>query len=139
MSQTLFALGAVPFIILGTVHGIYTAIDAKRPFRLTPKSPDVRTAMQSTPLRIHPSTNTWLGWIGFNFSHTLGAVTFGAIYLLLAITEFDFLATNILFSTIPVVVSGTYLVLAYKYWFIIPLIGIGFGFCCFIAAALLLI
>ena len=25
-------------------------------------------------LRIHPTTNTWRAWIGFNFSHGLGAI-----------------------------------------------------------------
>jgi|DEB0MinimDraft_10_1074344.scaffolds.fasta_scaffold35328_2 hypothetical protein len=138
MIETLIVLGAAPFIILGTVHGIYTAVDAKRPFRLTPRSQEVREAMQSTALKIHPSTNTWQGWIGFNFSHSLGAVTFGALYVFLAVAEFSVLEENTFLSVVAVLVSGSYLVLAYRYWFIIPLIGIGFGFACFLGAAVLL-
>ncbi|MDG2244393.1 MAG: hypothetical protein P8L66_12990 [Rhodospirillaceae bacterium] len=81
MSQTLFIVGSVPFIVLGIVHGLYTWIERTRPFRLTPHTPEVRDAMQSSTMVIHPITNMWRGWLGFKFSHILGAVVFGGLYV----------------------------------------------------------
>lgn len=88
--------------------------------------------MQDSTMNIHPSTNMWWAWLGFNFSHSLGAVAFGLVYLILTLTDFAVIASNPLLLGLPVVVSGTFLLLAWRYWFIIPLVGIGIGFGCFV-------
>lgn len=88
--------------------------------------------MQGSTMAIHPSTNMWRAWLGFNFSHSLGAVTFGLVYLILAVTDFGVITSNPMLLGLPVVVSGIFLLLAWRYWFIIPLVGIGIGFGCFV-------
>ncbi|NKB44538.1 MAG: hypothetical protein GKS03_09705 [Alphaproteobacteria bacterium] len=133
MSQTFFVLGSIPFIVLGFAHGVYTWIERTRPFRLTPHKPEVREAMQGSTMVIHPSTNMWRGWLGFNFSHSLGAVVFGLIYLVLATSDFAVIAANPVLLWLPIVTSGLFVVLAWHYWFIIPLVGISIGFGCFVA------
>lgn len=137
MVSTFFILGSLPFIILGFAHGVYTWIERTRPFRLTPRKPEVRTAMQDSTMNIHPSTNMWRAWLGFNFSHSVGAVAFGLIYLTLAVTDFAVIAGNPILLGLPVVFSGTFLLLAWRYWFIIPLVGIGSGFGCFVVGVAL--
>lgn len=133
MTQTLFILGTVPFIVLGFAHGVYTLIEERRPFRLTPHKPEVREAMKSSTIAIHPSTNMWRGWLGFNYSHSVGAMTFGLIYLILASTDFTVITGNPMLLWLPVVVSGLFVVMAWRYWFFIPLTGISMGFACFAA------
>lgn len=132
MAQTFFILGSLPFIVLGFAHGVYTWIERTRPFRLTPRKPEVREAMQDSTMNIHPSTNMWRAWLGFNFSHSLGAVAFGIIYLTLTLTDFTVIASNPLLLGLPVAFSGTFLLLAWRYWFTTPLVGIGIGFGCFV-------
>lgn len=89
--------------------------------------------MMSSTLKIHPTTNVWRAWLGFNFSHSVGAVTFGLIYLILAISEFDVLTGNPILLWLPVAVSGAFVLMAWRYWFIIPLVGTSLGFLCFVA------
>ena len=131
VSQTFFVLGSIPFSVLGFAHGVYTWIERTRPFKLTPHKPEVREAMQASTMTIHPKTNMWRAWLGFNFSHSLGAIVFGLIYLSLATSDFGVISDNPLLLWLSVVTSGLFLVLAWHYWFIIPLVGIAIGFGCF--------
>ena len=135
MSQGFFIAGTIPFIVLGLVHGIYTWIERSRPFRLTPRDVEVLDAMKGTALKIHPTTNLWRAWLGFNFSHSLGAVVFGLVYLVLATSNFAVIVEDLVLLWLPAVVSGLFVLLAWRYWFIIPLVGTGFGFGCFVVGA----
>lgn len=127
MAQILIVAGALPFIVLGLLHNIYTAIDRRKPFRISPSDPAVRTAMEGGRLKIHPLTNVWRAWIGFNFSHGLGAIVFGAIYLILALTEFEMLIASRPLMMIAAVTPLIYLWLAIRFWFVIPVVGIAIG------------
>ena len=75
----------------------------------------------------------WRAWVGFNFSHSLGAVVFGAgcITAGLLLTPGAIPRAALL---VPVVVSALYLVMATKYWFRIPAIGAGIATALFAAA-----
>ncbi len=137
MSQGFFIAGSIPFLLLGVVHGVYTWIERTRPFRLAPRNADVREAMMSTQLKFHPKTNLWRAWLGFNFSHSLGAVVFGLIYLILATSDFDVIIENTVLLWLPLIVSGLFVLLAWRYWFILPLIGTGIGFVSFAVGAIL--
>jgi hypothetical protein len=125
--QILIIVGTLPFIVLGTIHNIYTAIDKKRSFRISPSDPAVRAAMEGSSLRLHPSTNVWRAWIGFNFSHGLGAIVFGLVFLTLALTDIELLVQSRTLMAIAATVPLIYLRLAFQYWFIIPLVGIAVG------------
>ena len=135
MAQSFFIAGTVPFIVLGFAHGVYTWIERTRPFRLTPRDADVLDAMKGTALKIHPTTDLWRAWLGFNFSHSLGAIVFGLVYLILATSDFAVIADNTVLLWLPVVVSGLFVILAWQYWFIIPLVGTAIGFGCFVVSA----
>jgi hypothetical protein len=71
-------------------------------------------------------------WVGFNFSHSLGAVMFGVgcIALGLSLRSIVLPKTVLL---IPVGIGCLYLWLAIRYWFRIPVIGIAAGTACFAA------
>jgi hypothetical protein len=93
--------------------------------------------MMETGLKIHPTANLWRARLGFNFSHSLGAVVFGVMVLELALDDFTIIATNALLLWLPVVFSGALVVLAWRYWFIYPLMGTAMGFVCFAVGAAL--
>ena len=131
ISQVLFIMGASIFGILGFVHLIYTFFTDK----FNAYDPAVTTAMKSTSLVITKETTVWRAWIGFNASHSLGAMLFAAIYIPLAFSHFQFIANNNnWFAVLPSIIGFSYLLLAKSYWFKIPFFGILISTVCFIGA-----
>ena len=88
--------------------------------------------MQDVHLVITTQTTLWRAWIGFNVSHSLGAMLFGFVYTYLAVAY-----PEVLFASVPLQLCGLvllvwFLVLARLYWFSSPLIGIGLSLLCYI-------
>ena len=134
MAQLLLVLGASVIGLLGTVHLVYTfATD-----HFQPRDPAVRTAMEGTAPRLTRATTMWKAWIGFNASHSLGAMVFAAVYLLLALRHMDVLAASPSLLVIALASNATYVVLAWRYWFRAPFLGLLLSLLCFAAATVLL-
>ncbi|TMP35491.1 LIC_13387 family protein [Pseudoalteromonas rubra] len=131
MEKTLFIVGASIFGLLGLIHLAYTCFSDK----FDPRNLEVKEAMLNTPPRITKQTNMWQAWVGFNASHSLGALLFAAFYIPLCISHFDIISDTIWFSVLPSVVSISYLLLAVKYWFKVPFTGILIASACFVTAA----
>lgn len=127
-------IGASIFGLLGFVHLIYTFFTDK----FNPYSPDVTAAMKSTTVTITKETTIWYAWVGFNASHSLGAIIFAAIYLPLAFSHIEFIANNSWFAILPSIVSISYLLLAKSYWFKIPFFGFLISTLCFVSAFVLI-
>lgn len=134
ISQALFIIGASIFGILGFVHLIYTFFTDK----FNAHNPDVTEAMKNTSPKITKETTVWRAWIGFNASHSLGAILFAAIYIPLAFSHIEFIVNNSWFAVLPSVVGFSYLLLAKNYWFKIPFFGILFSTICFVGAFVLI-
>src|SRR5260370_1136989 len=80
MIAILLILGGAVFGVLGGLHAIYTLLDLRNPRRLVPVDPSVARAMANSALRLSGGgTDMWRAWIGFNFSHSLGVLLFGAL------------------------------------------------------------
>ena len=92
--------------------------------------------MKCTSPVLTKDTTMWKTWIGFNASHSLGAMFFGAIYILLAVRHEDVLRESWELMALAVLMALFYLYLAKKYWFRIPFIGILTGTVCFFLAAI---
>ena len=75
----------------------------------------------------------WDAWLGFNISHGLGAVIFGAVAVLAGVLYGGLLATPPALVAI-VGVSVIYLALALRFWFYIPVVGTGLATACFAGA-----
>jgi hypothetical protein len=134
MTEILIIAGGFVFAILGSLHAIYTWADTRKPRRLVPDASSVIEAMSSSSVRLsRGGTTMWRAWIGFNFSHSLGVVMFGAgcIALGLSLRSIALPKGALL---VPVGVGCLYLWLAISYWFRIPIIGIAAGTACFAAA-----
>ena len=118
-AASLVAGGAI-YALLGFLHALYTWQDIARPRRIVPADRAVMEAMAGTGLRLAGNATTmWRAWVGFNFSHSLGAALFGAgcITAGLLLTPGAIPRAALL---VPVMVSALYLVMAIKYWFRIP-------------------
>ena len=121
-AASLIAGGAI-YALLGFVHALYTWMDIAHPRRLVPDDRTVAEAMAGTGVRLaRGGTTMWRAWVGFNFSHSLGAVLFGVGCIAVGwlLTPGAVPRTALL---IPVAVSALYLVMAIKYWFRIPAAG----------------
>ena len=53
----------------------------------------------------------------------------------LAMHDFAVIANNAILLWLPVVFSGAFVLLAWRYWFIYPLIGTAMGFASFVVGA----
>ena len=119
------------FGVLGSIHLVYTFFTEK----FSPYDASVAVAMESTSPRLTKETTMWRAWVGFNASHSLGAMLLAAIYIPLAVYHFELIQNSLWFSLLPVVVGISYLVLAKKYWFKIPFTGVLISLVCFIGSA----
>jgi hypothetical protein len=122
------------FVVLGSLHALYTFLDIESPRRLVPDDPSVADAMARTSLHLtRGRTTMWRAWVGFNFSHSVGVVLFGALCIA---------AGSVLG---PVAIPGwvllgfvaiglIYLWVALLYWFRTPVAGIAIATACLLGA-----
>ncbi|HMC22552.1 MAG TPA: hypothetical protein VKL19_11925 [Thermoanaerobaculia bacterium] len=126
MSRYFLIAGGVIFCLLGLLHAIFTLGDIARPRRLAPSDPELVARMRSSGLRLsRDRTNMWDAWLGFNLSHSLGAILFGVVCI--NVTSKSWLAFLAMVSVI-------YLVLAIRFWFNLPAIAIATATACLLIA-----
>jgi hypothetical protein len=132
LEQALLVTGALIFGVLGSIHLVYTFAGN----RFDPRDAATRAAMQATSPVISRRLTMWQAWIGFNGSHSLGAMVFAAFVLLLALGHMDFLRGNPEFAWLAFVNAAAWFAVGCRYWFRTPLTGIGLAGLCFLIAAL---
>jgi hypothetical protein len=81
----------------------------------------------------------WKAWVGFNASHSLGALFFGVVNIFLALSYFSVYSESWLIHVINLLTLGFYFFLGKVYWFRIPFGGIAISTFCFILAWVLLL
>jgi hypothetical protein len=115
---------------LGTLHLLYTFYGPK----LTPRDPELRTRMEQVSPVITRQTTMWRAYIGFNATHSLCAMLFGLIYGYLAIAHAALLFQSTYLLTVGALLLAALVVLAKRYFFRIPLIGVSVALGCYVAA-----
>jgi hypothetical protein len=125
-----FASAAIMFA-LGTLHLVLTFAGGK----LLPRDPAVRIAMESSQLALSAQTTVWNAWIGFNASHSLGAILFGLAFGYFAAAQPELLFRSVYLQVLGVAVLVAFVALARLYWFSIPLLGVSLALACFVAGA----
>ena len=133
-AQALFIAGAALLAGLGSLHLVLTFFSTK----FDPRDAATASAMRATTPRITRATTVWRCWIGFNASHSLGAMLFGTVYLLLAVVHMAWLRESGALAWLAVAGSAAYLLLARRYWFRTPFIGMLAATACFAGGAALL-
>ncbi len=130
MQGSLFIVASAGIVFaLGTVHLLYTFLTPK----FDPRDADLAARMREVSPVLTRQTTMWKAWVGFNASHSLGAQLFGAVYGYLAFVHKSFLAQSTFLLTLGLVLLLAYLVLAWRYWFAIPLRGLMLATACYVA------
>lgn len=137
MIQWLIIAGSAIFLLLGTLHGLLTFRDLRQPRAFTPADSVLRAAMQQSAIALHPKINLWRAWMGFNLSHSLGIVMFGAAFLYLGILDPSLFSRSLLLQACAIAISASYLLMSLRFWFSRPAIGSAASMTCFILATVL--
>ena len=133
LSQILIFASAAIVFTLGTIHLIYTFASNK----FQPRDLAVAEQMKQVAPVISKQTTMWLAWIGFNASHSLGAMLFGVLYGYLIVFHFQFLLQAKFLLLVGALFLGSLVLLAKRYWFSVPFVGIVSSTVLFLAGAAL--
>ncbi len=135
IAQYLWLFGSLIIAFLGIIHLIYTFFTNK----FLPRNEKLAADMKSISPILTKQTTMWKAWIGFNASHSSGAIFIGFLNAYLAFGYFSLFVNDHVFFLFNILTIGFYLWLAQKYWFKIPLIGIALTLICFIVSYILVI
>jgi hypothetical protein len=131
--KLLWLTGAAIFLVLGSIHLLYTFFTNK----FDARNKDVTRMMKDTSPVLTKETTMWKAWIGFNASHSAGAIFFGLVNIILVLGYFSFIQYSLPLHLLNITNTVFYLWLGKKYWFKIPFTGILVSTICFITAAII--
>ena len=105
---------------LGALHLLYTFSGKK----LRPRDTHLERQMELVSPEISRNTTMWLAWVGFNASHSFGALFFALVYGYLGLLHPRFLFDSGYLVAVGFALLVGYVLLAKEYWFRIPLAGL---------------
>jgi hypothetical protein len=135
VASILMTASAAIVLLLGSVHLLYTF----RGTKLHPRDMALMAQMREVSPMLTRQTTMWKAWVGFNASHSYGAMLFGLVYGYLALLHPAFLFQSIFLLALGLVLLAAYAVLAKQYWFKIPYRGVLAAMLSYIAALLALV
>jgi len=133
IAKYLWEIGSIIIVILGSIHLYYTFFTNK----FSSRNERMMGEMKSSSPIITKETSMWKAWMGFNASHSSGAIFIGVINSYLAFQYFRVLQSDNFFFLFNILTIGFYVWLAKKYWFKIPFTGLLMTFICFIVSYIL--
>ena len=116
----LIAASAAILFLLGLAHLLFTFRGPK----LLPRDPELQRRMEEVSPVINRQTTMWKTWIGFNASHSVALILFGAVYGYLALAHGAFLFESVFLLALGLLVLLGYVFLARMYFFRTPLRGV---------------
>ncbi|MDH4125452.1 MAG: hypothetical protein OEW64_01705 [Gammaproteobacteria bacterium] len=128
----LIGLSAAVLLLLGVLHLVYTFRGPK----LLPRDPALQSAMQTVSPVISAETTMWKAWVGFNASHSMGAILFGLVYGYLAVCQPRLLFDSAYLLAVGFAMLAGFFLLGRRYWFSVPYRCITFALACYAAAIL---
>lgn len=90
---------------------------------LDPRDASLRQRLQEVSPVISRDLTMWQAYIGFNASHSVGALLFGFVYGYLALAQPSVLFGSRFLAATGFVTLAVYVLLAWRYWFRLPLLG----------------
>ena len=133
LPQLLISASAAIALFLGTLHLIYTFASDK----FLPRAPAVAEQMKRVSPVISKETTMWRVWIGFNASHSLGVMLFGVVYGYLSLFHFSMLRQDHFLLSVGAIFLASLVLLAKRYWFSVPLMGVGISLLLYLAGVAL--
>jgi hypothetical protein len=120
LAPLLLAASAAIILALGVLHLLYTFRGPK----LLPRDADLQARMSEVSPVITRETTMWKCWVGFNASHSLGAMLFGAVFGYLALWQGALFFQSFYLQWLGLLTLASYVFLGKRYWFSIPFRGI---------------
>jgi hypothetical protein len=119
LASSLVAASAIVILLLGLTHLLYTFHGTK----LHPRDPQLTAILKEMSPVITRQTTMWKAWVGFNASHSFGAILFGAVYGYLAVVHGAFLFQSQFLLGLGLLLLVGYALLGKLYWFSTPFRG----------------
>jgi hypothetical protein len=116
------------------VHLLYTF----RGRKLHPRDGAIEAQMREGHPVLTRQTTLWKAWVGFNASHSFGAILFGLVYGYLALLHSAFLLQSSFLLGLGLLLLSGYVFLGWRYWFSVPFRSIVVATICYVAALVLL-
>lgn len=113
------AASAAIIFTLGIIHLVYTFYGPK----LHSRDLELQDRMSEVSPVITRETTLWKCWIGFNASHSLGAMLFGAAFSYLALWHGELFFQPAFLQWLGLLTLAGYIFLGKRYWFSIPFRG----------------
>src|SRR5271154_7295052 len=132
-ARILMVLSASIILTLGVVHLVYTFWGTK----LNPRDPALQISMSQISPVITKETTMWRSWVGFNASHSMGAILFGLVFGFLALAHGQLLFQSQFLLVVGLAMLGGFVVLCKIYFFSAPLTGICIALTCYVAGVVL--
>jgi hypothetical protein len=120
LALSLIAVSAAIILMLGLIHLFFTF----QGHRLHPRDRDLRARLDEVCPVLTSETTMWKAWIGFNASHSFGAMLFGTMYAYLAVVHGRFLLQSWFLLGLGLLFLAGYVFLSKRYWFSVPYRGI---------------
>lgn len=120
LAPSILAASAGVILALGVAHLVLTFHGTK----LHPRDPELEARMRNGSPVITSETTMWKTWIGFNASHSYGAILFGLVYGYLALAHDAFLFASPFLLVLGLAFLFGWLVLGVRYWFSVPRRGV---------------
>jgi uncharacterized membrane protein len=133
IAAPLIAASAYIIFALGVIHLVYTF----RGNKFHPRDEALMARMKEVSPVITRETTMWKTWVGFNASHSYGAILFGLTYGYLAIAAPEFLLQSRFLLLLGLTLLLGYVFLGKRYWFSVPSRGILLATVLYLAALIL--
>lgn len=130
LPSLLLLASATVIAALGLAHLVFTFVGR----RFEPREPGLMAQMQAAHPVITRQTTMWRAWIGFNASHSVGALLFGLVYGYLALQQPALLWASPFLLGVGLAVLLGYTALGWLYWFSVPFRGIVLALALYAAA-----
>lgn len=134
ISSALITASAAIILLLGLVHLLYTFHGRK----LHPRDAAFEAQMRVVHPVLTRKTTMWKAWVGFNASHSFGAILFGLVYGYLALLHSAFLFQSSFLLGLGLLLLTGYVFLGWRYWFSVPFRSIVVATICYVIALTLL-
>jgi hypothetical protein len=133
LAPALVAGSASIIFALGVVHLVYTFSGPK----LHPRDAALESGMREISPVLTRETTMWKAWVGFNASHSFGAILFGSMYGYLALVHGSLLFASPFLLSLGLLLLAGFVFLGKVYWFSVPFRCIVLATVCYVAGVAL--
>lgn len=127
---------ALAAIVVGYLGGSHLLMLFRTP-KLHPSDAALTEQMSRATIPLSDATTVGRLWVGFNASHSLGALGFGVTYAYLGLAEPTALFATPVLSVVGLAYLLAMLGTSLRYWFLLPTLGISLATLIFATGAVL--